>query len=82
MTHHIDGKLALVIGGSGGIGAACVRLLAGSGARVALTHTARSADAAAALLASLPGAGHAAFAADIASTASLQALRAALEIYP
>lgn len=79
MTHHIDGKLALVIGGSGGIGAACVRLLAASGARVALTHTARSADAAAALLDSLPGTGHAAFAADVASTASLQALRAALE---
>src|SRR4051812_16135082 len=78
MDTPLEGRLALVIGGSGGIGAAIGRLFAGAGARVALTHTARSADAAAALAASLPGGGHLALPADVADTASLLALRDAV----
>jgi NAD(P)-dependent dehydrogenase (short-subunit alcohol dehydrogenase family) len=69
MAHSLDGRLALVVGGSGGIGAASARLLAGAGARVVVTHTARSAEAAASLANSLPGAGHLALPADVADTA-------------
>lgn len=79
MTLMLKGRRALVVGGAGGIGAACVRLLAEAGALVAFTHTPRSSDAAAALLSSLPGQGHAAFVADVTDTASLVAIRDALQ---
>jgi 3-oxoacyl-[acyl-carrier protein] reductase len=78
MDTPLEGRLALIVGGSGGIGAATARLFALAGARVALTHTARSADAAATLAASLPGGGHLALPADVADTASLLALRDAV----
>jgi 3-oxoacyl-[acyl-carrier protein] reductase len=78
MAHSLDGRLALVVGGSGGIGAASARVLAEAGARVVVTHTARSAEAAASLARSLPGAGHLALPADVADTASLLALRDAV----
>jgi 3-oxoacyl-[acyl-carrier protein] reductase len=42
MTQSLEGQLALVVGGSGGIGAATVRLFAGTGAHVIVTHTGRS----------------------------------------
>jgi len=76
--NSLDGRLALVVGGSGGIGAASARCLAGAGARVVITHTARSAEAAATLVAALPGVGHLALPADIADTASLLQLRDAV----
>ncbi|HYY27374.1 MAG TPA: hypothetical protein VE860_05495 [Chthoniobacterales bacterium] len=38
MPSSLDGRLALIIGGSGGIGAATARLFAGAGARVVITH--------------------------------------------
>jgi 3-oxoacyl-[acyl-carrier protein] reductase len=75
MTQSLEGRLALVVGGSGGIGAATARLFAGAGARVVVTHTGRSAEAAASLADSLPGAGHLALPADVADTASLLRLR-------
>lgn len=78
----LDGKLALVVGGSGGIGAASARMLAEAGARVAVTHTARSAEAAQALAAGLPSVAagpHLALPADVADTQSLLALRDALQ---
>jgi 3-oxoacyl-[acyl-carrier protein] reductase len=78
MPNSLDGRLALIIGGSGGIGAATARLFAGAGARIVITHTARSAVSAAALVESLPGAGHLALPADVADTASLLALRDAV----
>jgi len=71
----LAGKLALIVGGSGGIGAASSRKLAEAGARVVVTHTARSAEAAQRLAASLPGEGHLALPADVADTASLERLR-------
>jgi len=79
MTVSLTGRLALVVGGSGGIGAASARMLAEAGARVAITHTARSADKAAAIVAALPGAGHIALPADVADTGSIIALRDALQ---
>ncbi|MBV8183305.1 MAG: SDR family oxidoreductase [Hyphomicrobiales bacterium] len=74
-------KAALVIGGSGGIGAATAELLSQAGARVAITHRPGSEKEAVAkaILAKLPGKGHAAFPADVADTASLIALREAIE---
>lgn len=57
----LEGKVALVTGGSSGIGAACVRLLAQEGATVVIGFN-KGADRAQALLAELPGQGHRALA--------------------
>ena len=43
MPNSLDGRVALIIGGSGGIGAATARLFTGAGARIVITHTTRSA---------------------------------------
>jgi 3-oxoacyl-[acyl-carrier protein] reductase len=53
----LAGKVAVVSGGSSGIGAASVRLLAAAGARVVVGYN-KGADRAAALIAELPGGGH------------------------
>jgi len=77
----LAGKAALVIGGSGGIGAATAELFAKAGARVAITHRpgTEKETIAKAILAKLPGKGHAAFPADVADTPSLITLREAIE---
>lgn len=74
MAGSVQNKVALVIGGAGGIGAATARMLAEGGARVAITHTTRSAGKAVDIVAALPGTGHLALPADVADTASLQHL--------
>lgn len=56
----LDGRVALVTGGSKGLGEATARALSEAGARVAITF-ANDADAAGRLVASLPGEGHRAF---------------------
>jgi 3-oxoacyl-[acyl-carrier protein] reductase len=53
----LSGKVAVVTGGSSGIGAASVRLLAAAGARVAVGYN-KGAERAVALVAQLPGDGH------------------------
>jgi 3-oxoacyl-[acyl-carrier protein] reductase len=53
----LGGKVAVVTGGSSGIGAASVRLLAAAGARVVVGYN-KGADRAAALIAELPDSGH------------------------
>ena len=60
MTEHpvlLDGKVAVVSGGSSGIGAASVRRLAAAGARVVVGYN-KGADRAARIIAELPGRGH------------------------
>lgn len=75
MTQILAGKVAVVIGGSGGIGAATAQMLAEEGATVIVTW--RSDEAAAhAVIASLPGAGHLAHPARVEDTPSLLALAA------
>jgi 3-oxoacyl-[acyl-carrier protein] reductase len=75
VSHNLDGKIALVTGASRGIGAATARLLASSGAHVAINY-ARSADRAEKVLAEIRAAGGTAelFPADIADPRAIQAL--------
>lgn len=70
-------KIVLIVGGAGGIGAATARQFAEGGARVVITNRAGPDKVAAAnaLLATFAGEGHSAFAADVADTATLIALR-------
>lgn len=76
----LDGKVALVVGGAGAIGAATSRMLADAGAAIVVTHldSERDTQAAKALIAEL-GDKHAAYVADVADTASLIALRDAIQ---
>jgi len=57
MTNSMEGKVALVTGGAGGIGSAICRRLASEGASVVVTYS-RSKDKAEALLAELDGDTH------------------------
>lgn len=77
----LDGRLALVCGGSAGIGLASAQALAASGARVRLL--ARTEATLRAALATLPGAGHGIIVADAAHPESLvQQVHAALDDEP
>jgi len=81
VNQSITGKVVLVVGGAGSIGAVCARRFAELGARVAISHrdSPEESAAAAPLAQSLPGDGHAAFVADVARTETLQALRGEIE---
>jgi len=74
----LDGSVAVVTGGSRGIGAATARLLAEAGARVVITHR-DSAEAAEQVRASLPGKGHRVIRAPAADTAAFEAAASSVE---
>jgi 3-oxoacyl-[acyl-carrier protein] reductase len=74
---ELAGQVAVVTGGSRGIGRAIAEALAAAGARVAVV--ARSADRAAAVAAELPGAGHQGFECDVADAEAVTRLVAAVE---
>jgi 3-oxoacyl-[acyl-carrier protein] reductase len=73
----IKDKVALVIGGAGGIGAASCVMFADEGAKVVMTHRpgAEPAARAAQKIAKLKGSGHVALPADVGDTATLVKLR-------
>src|SRR5207244_1573931 len=73
----LDGQVALVTGGSKGLGAATARLLAQAGARVVVTYGS-DADAADRLVAGLPGAGHRASRTPAQDTIAIESLAAAI----
>ncbi|MGY4311753.1 SDR family NAD(P)-dependent oxidoreductase [Bradyrhizobium sp. JR3.5] len=81
MNRSMKDKVVLVVGGAGSIGAVSAKRFAELGARIAISHRdVRDETAAAAtVVQSLPGDGHAALIADVAQTATLTALRAEIE---
>ena len=73
----LDGRVALVTGGSKGLGAATARLFAEAGARVVVTY-ANDAEAADRLIASLIGTGHRASHTPAQDTRAVERLAAAI----
>src|SRR6266699_349282 len=73
----LDGRVALVTGGSKGLGAATARLFAAAGARVVVTFGS-DAEAADRLIASLPGACHRASRTPAQDTRAIESLAAAI----
>jgi 3-oxoacyl-[acyl-carrier protein] reductase len=76
VSASLEGKIAVVVGGTGGIGAATSRRLAAAGARVVVVG--RSVEQARQVIGELPGDGHLAAAASITDSSTLTALAAQL----
>jgi len=76
-ARELEGKTALVTGGSRGIGLAIARALAEAGAKVAVV--ARSEEGARKAAQGLPGEGHAGYACDVADPAQVHATLTAAE---
>ncbi len=74
----LAGRIAVIIGGAGGIGAACAKRAADAGAQVVLQHRSQP-EKAEAVIASLFGTNHRAFCFDITHSNAFAALAAELE---
>jgi 3-oxoacyl-[acyl-carrier protein] reductase len=83
MTKQLSGKVAVIVGGSGGIGEACAHLFADAGALITLTHRPGpdKAEKAYSILQKLSGDRHLAVAVDIGETATILALRDRITSY-
>src|ERR1700739_4112590 len=77
MSKKLEGKIALVTGGSRGIGAAIAKRLVSDGAKGAITYT-KGADAAASVVKTIEGAGGKAIAIQADAT-NAAAVKAAIE---
>src|ERR1700716_1171516 len=77
MSKKLEGKIALITGGSRGIGAAIAKRLAADGAKVAITYT-KGADAAASVIKEIERAGGKAIAIQADAT-DADAVKAAVE---
>ncbi len=75
--HPLNGKVAVVTGGSSGIGAASARMLATAGAKVVVGYN-KGADRAAALIAELSGSDHRAMHLPLEDTAQIRKAAAAV----
>ena len=73
----LAGKVAVVTGGSSGIGAASVRLFAAAGARVVVGYN-KGAERAGTVVAELPGAGHRAMRLPLEDSAQIRHVAAAV----
>src|SRR5258708_33308431 len=73
----LDGRVALITGGSRGLGAATARLFAAAGAHVVVTFG-NDAEAADRLIASLPGTGHRASRTPAQDTGAIESLASAI----
>lgn len=71
-VERLDGRVAVIAGGTGAIGIATARRLAALGAHCVLLYRSGGAEEAAAKAAALPGSGHSALRADITDSASLR----------
>ena len=78
MGQTLEGKVALVTGGAGGIGAAISQAFAAAGARVVVTYR-ENRPRAEALLARLPGGGHHLVGASVTDSPALAALAGEIE---
>ncbi len=74
MSEKLKGKVAVIVGGTGGCGKSAARMFAEEGATVVVTHRPGK-EAAAAFLAGLPGSGHFAFPVDVIDTKTINAFR-------
>jgi 3-oxoacyl-[acyl-carrier protein] reductase len=77
MSESLEGKIAVVIGGTGGIGAATSRRFASAGARVVVAGM--NVESALEVVAGLPGSGHFAAAVSITDSATLDRLARKVE---
>src|ERR1700724_2911394 len=77
MQRRLEGKIALITGGSRGIGAAIAKRLAAAGASLAITHS-NGADAAKSVVKAIEGAGGKAIAIQ-ADAADAEAIKGAVE---
>ena len=78
-TDSLQGRIAVITGGTGAIGLATAQRLANLGARCVLLYNSESAESAAAKAASLPGSGHLCFKAPITDSQALKSVAAEIE---
>jgi NAD(P)-dependent dehydrogenase (short-subunit alcohol dehydrogenase family) len=78
-TDSLQGRIAVITGGTGAIGLATAKRLASLGARCVLLYNSESAESAAAKAAALPGSGHLCFKAPITDSQALKSVAAEIE---